>query len=152
MKIRRIELIDFQSHEHTRLDLTDGVNVLVGMSNVGKSSVLRAILWVLTNRPSGTGMIRKGAKEARVIIETDSFTVERVRGPKLNGYLLAQGGVGTQYNVIGKDVPEPVMQALNMSGLNVHAQFDPFFLLLAFDAIAYSGPLPQWPRMALARA
>ena len=41
--IRRITLINFMAHEHTVLELTDGVNVLIGPNNCGKSAVVEAI-------------------------------------------------------------------------------------------------------------
>ena len=68
--IRRITLIDFMAHEHTVLELTEGVNVLIGPNNCGKSAVVEAIRAVCENT-RGNYMIRHGAKESQVLIETD---------------------------------------------------------------------------------
>lgn len=41
--IRRIELINVMSHEHTVLELSDGINVLVGRRGSGKTTVIEAL-------------------------------------------------------------------------------------------------------------
>jgi chromosome segregation ATPase len=50
-------------------DLSEGVNVLIGPNNCGKSAVVEAIRAV-TENPRGNYMIRHGAKECQVILET----------------------------------------------------------------------------------
>jgi DNA repair exonuclease SbcCD ATPase subunit len=51
--IKRIEIKNFQAHKNTEIDFDPGVNVISGASDAGKSSIFRALLWVITNRPSG---------------------------------------------------------------------------------------------------
>ena len=58
VKIKKLDLINFQSHKFTSLELADGLNVIVGPSDNGKTSILRAIRWVLFNEPQGMSMLR----------------------------------------------------------------------------------------------
>ena len=39
VKIKKIDLINFQSHKFTSLDFADGLNVIVGPSDNGKTSI-----------------------------------------------------------------------------------------------------------------
>ncbi len=45
--IRSIELINWKTHRHTKLEFKSGVNVLIGIMGAGKSSVLDAISFAL---------------------------------------------------------------------------------------------------------
>ena len=86
--IRRLTLINFMSHEHTVLDLTDGVNVLIGPNNCGKSAVVEALRAVCENS-RGNYMIRHGEKECRVIVETgEGDVIEWRRKQKNASYVL----------------------------------------------------------------
>lgn len=132
MKFNRITIKGFQSHSDTVIDLHDGVNVIVGESHVGKSAVIRAINWVLRNRPLGNSFIKTGEKTAHVIIETDSgIVVERIKNKKENKYILRIGDEKEEVNA-GSGVPEPVLEALNLSDVNIQRQHDPYFLI--FDS------------------
>ena len=57
--IKSVELKNFQSHNQSRLEFCDGVNIIVGASDSGKSAILRGLFWVLYNNPNGTGRITK---------------------------------------------------------------------------------------------
>ena len=46
--IERLELIDFESHKNTVVDFSQGLNIITGNSDAGKSSLLRALRLVLT--------------------------------------------------------------------------------------------------------
>ena len=51
--IKKIQIQNFQSHKETTLKLDPGVNIIVGTTDSGKTSILRALRWVIWNRPSG---------------------------------------------------------------------------------------------------
>lgn len=85
--ITKIHLVNFQSHEDTTLDLDKHFNVIVGESRQGKSSVLRAIRWVVENKPSGKSFIRTQADKAIVEITLENGTIiQRFISNKENGY------------------------------------------------------------------
>lgn len=78
---------NFQSHEHTEIDLSEGFNVFLGESRQGKTAVMRACRWVLENKPLGTSVIRHGATKASVTIKLKNGTfITRFIGSKENGY------------------------------------------------------------------
>ena len=68
--IKRIELINFMSHEHTVIEPAAGLTVLVGPNNCGKSAIVTA-LQILCHNENSTYVMRHGAKECRIIVETD---------------------------------------------------------------------------------
>ena len=68
--IKRIELINFMSHRHTVIEPAAGLTVLVGPNNCGKSAIVTA-LQILCHNENSTYVLRHGAKECRIIVETD---------------------------------------------------------------------------------
>lgn len=68
--IRRILLQNYMSHEETVLEPAAGLTVLAGPNNCGKSAVVYA-LQTLCYNARGDYMVRHGARECRVVIETD---------------------------------------------------------------------------------
>ena len=51
--IQSIRLQNFQSHKDSYLRFSNGINIISGQSNNGKTSLLRGLNWVITNRPQG---------------------------------------------------------------------------------------------------
>ena len=68
--IKRIELVNFMSHQHTVIEPDAGLTVLVGPNNCGKSAIVTA-LQILCHNDNSTYVLRHGAKECQIIIETD---------------------------------------------------------------------------------
>ncbi|MFP4107131.1 MAG: AAA family ATPase [Phycisphaerae bacterium] len=80
--IRRIELTNFMSHRHTVIEPANGLTVLVGPNNCGKSAVASA-LQILCENVRGDYMVRHGEDECRILVETDDgHTIEwrRIKG------------------------------------------------------------------------
>jgi DNA repair exonuclease SbcCD ATPase subunit len=134
--IKSIEIVNFQSHGSTRLDLDPNVNAVIGETSSGKTSVLRALNWVMTNRPRGTEDIQpKGKKrekvETRVTVTTDRGIVSRVRKKGFNGYEVTVGSAEEPalFTDVNATVPPEVLQVLNLGDLNVQDQAKPIFLI-----------------------
>lgn len=82
-----IQLKNFQSHIDTALNFSSGLNVIVGPSDSGKTSVIRAIKWVLYDEPQGDSVLRTGADEVYVRIEmSDGSWIEKIRKKKKTVY------------------------------------------------------------------
>lgn len=86
-KISKVILNNFQAHKHTEVEFDDGLNIIVGESNNGKTSILRGIMWVIDNQPLGTDFIMAGQNDCSVRIEyNDGTFIERGRTLKDTGY------------------------------------------------------------------
>lgn len=126
--IKSIHLQNFQSHADTILDLAPGVNLIVGPSDVGKTAVLRALRWVLYNRPGGTAFCRYDTRETAVAVSlTEGPTVERTRRGSVNLYTVDD----LELEGFGQAVPEEVSEALRIPQLSWQGQLDAPFLLSA---------------------
>lgn len=69
--ITHVEAVNFQSWEKLSVDFAGGLNVIVGPSDQGKSAILRAIRWCLTNEPKGADFLRWGASKCSETIILD---------------------------------------------------------------------------------
>ncbi|MBA4603727.1 AAA family ATPase [Thermoactinomyces mirandus] len=107
---KKLVIDNFQSHKHTEIELTDGLNVFVGPSDSGKSAILRALKWVLFNIPRGTDFIRTGTRECRVcLILNDGTEVTRIRSSSVNRYVLRTADGNEQiFEGFGNTVPEEI--------------------------------------------
>jgi exonuclease SbcC len=47
--IQKLKIKNFQSHHDTEIEFGPGINVITGTSDAGKTSILRAIMFVLYN-------------------------------------------------------------------------------------------------------
>jgi exonuclease SbcC len=140
-KIQRVKITNFQSHEDTILSFDDGLNVITGPSDQGKSAIIRAIKWALYNEPRGTEFIRNGTAGAKVDIEfSNGFRIVRERTKSRNRYtVITSDGSDTVFEGFGSEVPEEVVKAHGMpkvmldrdyiSSLNISEQIEGPFLL-----------------------
>ena len=67
--IRKITLSNFMAHEHSELILGDGLNVLVGPNNIGKSTVAVA-LKILARNANSNFVLQHDQKECSISVET----------------------------------------------------------------------------------
>ena len=49
MKIKKIEITNFRCIKHIELNVNDMANIITGANNIGKSTVLNAVHWFITN-------------------------------------------------------------------------------------------------------
>ncbi len=124
--IKSITLNNFQSHKDTTVNFCDGINAIVGLSDSGKTSILRAIDWVVNNNPSGEEFISSWSKETSVSILLNSgVIVKRGRSPNDNYYMIDK----QIFRAFGVYVPEEVKNVMNMEPINIEKQLDAPFLL-----------------------
>ena len=114
----KIKLINYQAHADSELDIVPGINVIVGRSDSGKSSVIRAIEAVANG---GVMDKRHGTKQAEVHIDD----CRRVRSGTKNHFEL-----GSQvYKAMRTETPREIVNQLNLSDVNFRPQHSPYFLL-----------------------
>ena len=132
--IKSITLKNIQAHKNSKLEFDKGINAIIGSSNNGKSSIIRALNWNRYNRPLGIDNLAshwivddKGnlKEEMSVTIENDFGTVVRKRTKNENQYIVND----KELNVVKSDVPVEVEQTLNLSETNIQNQQDSPFLL-----------------------
>lgn len=130
--ISKIELQNVQNHRHSVLDLSPGVNVIIGRSRNGKSAILRGLRKLVENRPVQglEAWIRGHDPKGRISIRVDTTDGHMVSwdGPSDQRYVVD----GEELKAFGASVPEPVSEALNLGDINFAHQFDQPFLI--FDS------------------
>ncbi|TSB46475.1 AAA family ATPase [Alkalicoccobacillus porphyridii] len=119
--IASVRLENFQSHLDSEFSFTDGLNVLIGQSDSGKTAVIRGIRWALFNQPRGTDFIRAGSDFVRVTIRFDNGdTLIRERTASKNRYMTEKQGEERQiYESFGNQVPEEVLDLHHMRPLKI---------------------------------
>jgi len=122
--IHKIQIQNFQSHKRSSLELSAGVNIIVGASDSGKTAIIRALRWLLWNRPGGDSFRSHWGGDTSVTIDTSDYEISRSKG-KENLYTLGN----TEFKAFGTDVPEEIQQALNLNEINLQQQLDSPFLL-----------------------
>lgn len=130
--MERLRIENYQAHRELDLVLDEPVTTIVGSTDSGKSSVVRALRWLCLNRPRGTAFISDGEKSCRVKAKFGNTTVERGKG-KENRYRVGK----KVYTAFGDSVPEEVAMTVNVSDINFQRQHDaPFWFSLSPGEVA----------------
>jgi DNA repair exonuclease SbcCD nuclease subunit len=138
--INRVEIKNFQANKKRIVDFVDGLNVIKGESNAGKSAILRAIYWVLYDKPSGSDFITTGAKSCSVRLHlSNGIIIERKRSRSSSGSYLVTSANGVQeFKGFSNNIPIEITNAHQMPELkingvsyriNIASQLDPAFLI-----------------------
>ena len=146
MKITKIELKNFQGHKDSILYPKEGLNALVGASGKGKSSIHRALTWVITNKIAGdrpnlnihNHSIKKETKAGNttftdntsvsIHLDTD-YVITRIKG-KDNKYTIQYPNKTIkELTANGQNVPIEVLEIFNFDYLNIADQADSYFIM-----------------------
>lgn len=124
-----LEVENFQSHKHSILEFSPGVNVIKGTSNDGKSALIRAFDLAFNNRPVNDEMRPWGDEKKKLTVVSsvgfdDESFISRIKSKKFNGY---ESSVGTM-EALGRDVPTEITTLANMQD-NLRLQDDGYYLL-----------------------
>jgi len=131
--INGIKIRNFQNHESTALSLSTGVNIIQGPSDHGKSAIIRAIYWVVFNRPSGEEFRANTGGNTLAELLLDSFelspvSISRVRTDKDNYYRINREDPLRSF---GTTVPEGIQNLIDLTEYNFQLQMDSPYLLAA---------------------
>jgi DNA repair exonuclease SbcCD ATPase subunit len=121
----KVKLHNIQGHKNSVFEVHGGLNVIVGSTDSGKSTIIRALKWLVFNRPTGDSLMRNGASKMYVELTTDEGDVVRRERGVVNSYSVN----GQVLKAFGTGVPAEVTKVLNLSVHNFKFQHDPFFLL-----------------------
>jgi len=81
--IQQLSIANFQSHKDTTLAFDPGLNVIVGPTDCGKTAVIRALRWLIWNRPMGEAFRSTWGGDTEVEITTDDerrWVIRRAKG------------------------------------------------------------------------
>lgn len=122
-----IKIIYFQAHKKSILNFSSGLNVIIGSTHKGKSSIMRSIRWLFDNKPRGDGFRSHFTKKATRVSGQfkDTPIITRSRGKK-NIYKI---GDQKPLKAIGVEVPEEVKKITNIDPVNIQSQGDKYFML-----------------------
>lgn len=138
--LKSMRLENFQSHKDNIVEFHPNFNVIVGLSNVGKTSITRALDFILFGTWDSS-WVKYGESFCRISLTTNTgVEVIREKGPKRNKYILKTLGQEDQvYENFGTAVPEPISLVLGVHeakidkndffNLTLSSQFDPIFLI-----------------------
>lgn len=127
--IKSLKIQNFQSHEKTALEFHNGVNIIVGSSDSGKTAIIRALRWVIWNRPSGDAIRSTWGGDTHVILETEDGYVWKHRGKEDKYELKLPDRAGLTFKAFGTTVPQEIVDILNINEINLQGQLDAPFLL-----------------------
>jgi exonuclease SbcC len=131
--LERLRLQNFQAHSDFKLKFDERVTTVVGTSDVGKSSIVRALRWVTQNKPSGDAFVREGEDRCKVSLKLDEQWVTRIKGKGVNECNVA----GQAFKAFRADVPEPVNRLCNVGDVNFQQQHDsPFWFSLTAGQVS----------------
>jgi len=143
--IEELHIRNFQSHKKTKLKFSSGVNMIVGASDTGKSAIIRALNWLVNNRPLGDDICSLWGGTTSVVAKLkqdyprSSIYVHRLKNNKNNLYKIKLDWMGTieTYDKVGTQVPDEVSKVINIDSINLQQQLDgPFLLNLSSGAVA----------------
>lgn len=117
--ISKVQIKNFRQHKKLEVELSPGVTTLIGDSAIGKSNMIRSILWTVMNKPAGDKMINWYADSAIVRITVDGKKVVRKKGKIRNVYKLS----GKEFKAFGNSVPSEITELFNLSNTNFQNQF-----------------------------
>jgi len=126
--IKSIHIKNFGKHKELKLkDFSPGLNIFIGKTNQGKTSIFRALRLLAHNEPKGGIKLftRNKSKKLSVEIETDEYLISRTK----KEYRLKKGKKELTFKAFGKGVPEPISKLLNFKEINWQLQNDPHFLI-----------------------
>lgn len=111
--ITDVEITNFQSLRNVHVRFINGTNALIGVTNSGKTAIIRAIIWCLINRPQGDYFITVDEKEAMVRVSlSNGKQIERRKSASANIYrLFDKGELVNEFTGFGRNVPDEIIEA-----------------------------------------
>ena len=122
--LKQLHITNFQSHKDSTFDFVDGVNMVVGNSDSGKSAMIRSLRKLWFNRPLGDSMVSSWGGKMQIELLTDDAHLAYSKD-KESEYVLGD----THFKAFSTEVPKEITDILNISETNIQNQLDPVFLL-----------------------
>lgn len=118
------------------LNLSPGVNVIIGSSDSGKSSIVRMLKWVVENKPQGDEFRNEFLDPKELVagwVETsEGVRVAREKAKGVNQYTYTTPGAEpVLLEALRTDVPQEIKDLLRLGETNIQSQHpnDQYFML-----------------------
>lgn len=126
-KIKKINIKYFQTHEDTILDFSDGITVLVGKTDSGKTAIIRSLKLITKNKPRGNGFIsafapkdKKNKPTTKITLTLDDNTeIIRTKSENKNEYVIKKDNVEEAYNNFGVNIPPEIEETLGTTSVKI---------------------------------
>lgn len=124
--ITKVHLKNFQAHKNRVLEFTEGVNIIRGSSDSGKSAIIRAMIACITGKDFNAAYQTWGTKgPMEVTIEIDGHVITRGRDAKSNYYILD----GKKFAALRGECPQEISDIFNIGADQLNSQYESFYLL-----------------------
>ena len=123
--IQDLSLDGFQKHTLRYIRFEPGLNVIVGDTDAGKSSIIRGLRWFALHEPTSADLIQHGSDSVFVGIRTKYGHTSRFKNSRKNGYRHDD----EEFVACGTDQPLAIAQIHGLIAENFQSQHDPHFLL-----------------------
>jgi exonuclease SbcC len=125
--LQQLTLCNFQKHIAYTIDFDPHVTVIVGDSDSGKTTLLRALRWIMLNQPVGANFAHRGSTAVSAEAVVDGEYIIRVRSKEKNAYIHE----GEKFVAFGAGkVPDAISAFLRVSEVNFQRQLEGSFWLL----------------------
>ena len=124
-----INIKDTKSYKDLSITLSPHLNVFQGKSDSGKSSFIKALLFLLKNK--ATKNIRRKKSEGEFFVELvgDEATIKRAREGSKNKYTIEKNGKISEFSAMKGDIPDEIKDVLRITDSNIQEQIDTYFLI-----------------------
>lgn len=128
--LKQLKIKKFQLHEHTVLEFSNGLNVIVGDSQAGKSQILKAFSYLCFHDAKTRNPFPNNGKVNKLQI-TGKFDDGNLNlTKKKSGKEKSEYRLGNElYREFGRRPPEEIVDFVNLADLNFQWSWDPNFLV-----------------------
>jgi DNA repair exonuclease SbcCD ATPase subunit len=139
--IKKVRIQKFMSVDEATLELGQ-INIFIGPTDSGKSTLMRAIDAVITNKFPAATYATHGSQRYAIAIVTEKGVVQIIKSKSTQYQTVTIDGeekISKEFNAVGRETPPEVKQILNMPYLPIsdtevldvlyQSQHKPFFLI-----------------------
>lgn len=123
--IEQLKATNLQKHEDITLNFIEGVNVITGPTDSGKTAIFRGLKWVLMNGGDSSKLVKHGTQKCTVSVTIDGNTVERSYSASSNTYKLNDN----LYKSFRTSVPADIASLVNMDTISIQDRRDLPFMV-----------------------
>ena len=130
MYLKNLHLINFQNHSELEINFVNGVNVLYGNTDSGKSAIKHAIEFLFWHDTfvGQRKLLPKGSKQTFTKITSvkgefdNGIIVERIVSNSINRYILTKDGKESIFDSVGRNAPLEIQEAIGIYPITVDGE------------------------------